>query len=174
MGLLDVFKRKEPAKKRHSFTDDDRMLSAEKRKLKQRLDLEILKLETTRDKLSLQAEIEQATQELQELRGDYDDEEPSGSSVEDTLITTLLTKVLSGQQQTTSSQVSPTLTTSSVAPLGVEMSNEQLETIWGSLPKKQQKIAKDMDDEQLKQLIKGQIPNVNDDTLVRAIGIVRS
>jgi hypothetical protein len=170
MGLLDWFKGKkeETEYKPHLFTDEERGLSAEKRKLKNQLDMELMRLGAERDKITMQRDIEQARQDLENLQSDGIEEEGS-SSMEDTLLATLLGKVLQGNKGNTDTVIP-------VQPVQVEqvsLPNEQLAEIWKKLPNHVKAMAKRMDDTQLASTIKGQIPNIDQDTLQRAIILVR-
>lgn len=179
MGILDWFKHKEEdtteRKKPYSFTDEDRQLSYEKRKLKQQLDLELLRLQAARDKLQLQADIEIATQELEELRGDDEEQVAPSGNMEEMLMAAIISKFISNKDNNPITIPTSTSMDNNISNSGtVSFTNEQIKAIWDKLPNNQKKMAKAMSKEQLRTLIIGQIPNIDADSIDRAITLVKT
>jgi len=150
--------------KRHVLTDADRDLSLERRRLAMNRDLLDLELYKARHDL----EMAQIQNDLQQLRSE-------GGDGEDSMLNQALTLLMSrafgdqtpaGSIPQTPPQVLPTA--------GVSFSDEQLRDTWQQLPKIARKVAMSWSDEQLSQFIQGKMPGVDQDTINRAIAVVRS
>jgi len=70
--------------------------------------------------------------------------------------------------ETTSTTTNPTTTAEKQ-----HISDEQLNQIWNNTPMMAKNFAKRSSDENLENLLRGQMPNVSDDTIKRAIAIIR-
>jgi len=176
MGIFDFLK--QPGRSRgHELDQEERDLGGEAtatktslKKARAELEIERLKLEAERDQLKLRAQIEEARQELADIMSDDEDEEPQGgSSTEDALMTLLLSKVMGGQQP-----VAPIAAPAPAPqPAPTSFDDQQIEAVWRSIPKDQQKIAKKLSDNQLKAYITGSLPSISDESLERAVAFVR-
>jgi hypothetical protein len=175
MGIFDFLKKKEKDP-RDNFGEGDRefgrqMITA-KRQLASRkaeLDMQKAELEAERDRLRIQFDIENMQQKLEELQGIEEEEISEGSSIEDSLLTTLLTKVMTGQKANNS--ISPSLSSS---PVMTSLTDEDIKRIWHSLNPKTQKLIKSLPDETIEKELLTYYPNLSRDTIVRATTLVRS
>lgn len=175
MGLFDFWK----TQPNHLLTDEERLAGGEKRKanlelskLKLDLEREKLALEGEKDKLRLQAEIEEYRQKLEDLQGYDDDEnEGGGRSMEDTLVTSLLAKVLAGQQPAITPAVQPpVIVQTASAPL--EITDTQIAQLWKAQGKDTQNFIKALDDAQIVTELKERLPQLSDDAVRRALDFI--
>jgi len=186
MGLFNIFKKKDN-RNNYTFGDTDRELSAEIRKQKaeynkarQELDLKLLTLENKKKQIELEADIAEASQRLKEISGydDEEEEEPETNNDFTSIISAIpmLMQTFNNQNQTPNSNTVSVVTTPPQPikqELGVSLSDEELQNMYKQIPKTAKAIAKTMSDETLKNYLKGQIPNLDEDTINRAIALVR-
>jgi len=173
MSLFGWFRKR----KGFPFSDEDRAFSLQTRKenadierRKRQLDLEERKLEHEKRKAELEADILEARNRISELNG-TDEEEGSDGSDTDAMLMLLLTKVLGGNaplSASASSAPNPPVATK------ISMTDEQIEEILASMPKRYVKLSRDLSDETLRAMILGKMPNVDDDTIQRAITRARN
>jgi hypothetical protein len=159
MGILDIFKKRDP-RNNHDFSLDERQLAAERTNTKFQL---------TKRKAELEIQqLERVRQDLEELRGD-DYEEQQGSNPEDTILATLLTKVLAGSS-TQAVHAAPIITT----PTAPTYTDDQILDLWNSQDKKTQKMILAMPNNQIARIIKERLPSITDQEITHAIGLIRS
>lgn len=177
---IGVFLRKifglKDARNNHTFTDAENEAAielhksaAEIKRQKQALDLELYKLRMEAEKLDLQRQIESAKQALEDLTGDYE-EETSGSA--DNVLIGLLTAIMS-KNNLTSPGLNAAADSHNTQPTPQHLTDAELNNIWDNLPSKAQKYARKMNDSSLSAFIKGQMPALDDDSIKRAVLIVR-
>jgi len=168
MGILDIFKAKYHGNMNLGAESETgvkiRQQNADLKRRRMELELQKAELEGERDRLRIEYDMERLRQNLNELREvDEDYEEPSG--IEDTLLTTLLSKVLNGQQQqNTAVPVTP------VVPK--EISIDQIEAIWDSQNAQTRAFIKTLDDNQIRDELKKRIPDMSDSSINRAIEFI--
>jgi len=86
----------------------------------------------------------------------------------------LLTQILNkNQNPNNAGTANSTPNTEETVP-ALHLTDEQLEEIINKLPKQYLKMAEMMSNEQLIAVIKGQVPNIDGDSISRAIMLVRS
>ena len=179
MSFFDIFRKKqddyEPGRRErpYKFSDDDRRLSAEVRRKKAELQMEIDKLNAEKEKLRLNTEIEELKQQYEDLTASDEEEPPQGGSTADTLLTALLAMILKGNTSPTPQPITPQPQISG-SPVANALSDEQLQEIWGNIPEMYKQKAKKMKDADLANFIKFQMPTADQDTIERAIRIVRA
>jgi len=169
---LFFWKKREPG---HSFNQEDRELSAEIRKgkaeimkQKQQLELELMRLKVQKEKEELLLQIAQTKDAMSEF---MEEEEPLNpdSSMQDTLMLTLLGKFLGNN-----STPPQTLPQPQEAPIQkIHLSDEQLKEIYEKVPRSARKIAKSFSEEQLQTYIRSYIPTIDQESLERAVIIVK-
>jgi len=160
--MFNIFKKKRTPN--HDFDDTDRTLSADIRAMKG----EHKKLLIEKDKLKAQMELEKPREEIAEIRGDYDEDEDvevEDMMNPDMLMMSMLTKLMSGQAQSVPrSDLTPTSTHQ-----GQSITDEQIRTYLSQMPRIVIKKIKKLKDEDLKPLIKSHLPDIDEDSLDRAI-----
>jgi len=159
------------------FSDEDRELSkqirkdrAEIAKQKAQLDLANLRLEHELKKVALEADIAEARARLEDLQGGDDEEPQESGSMIDMAMMTLLTKAIGGQP----ANVAPAAPQEPSRPSGESLTDEQLESLWEQVPKPFRKIAASWSDSEVQSFIKSRMPGLDQDTLDRALRLVRS
>lgn len=159
----------------HTFDDEEREISkeitrkkAELRKLQLEREDGLHKLEIEKKKLELQKQIEETKYALEEFEeDDYEDDYEEDNPMDTTIKNFLSGILLKSQNNTANSNITPESN-------GVVLSDEQLKTIWNNTPQQYKLISKQMNDEQIKTFIKQQMPTANEETLNRALYIVRN
>jgi len=116
-------------------------------------------------------QIEEAKSYLNALRGT--DEPESSGGIEDKLLEVLLTKVLGGNSQNQQPGLAEFLNKGQSPPNEINLTDDEIRNTLKDVPKHYLKMAKKMNDEQLKNVIKTQ-GNFSDDTLKRALNILRN
>jgi hypothetical protein len=157
--------------RRPSFSDEDRELSAQIRqqkaelsRLKNERDAELHKLRTEKEKLELQAEIADIRDELY---GDDDEQTP------DSIVLGLLSQFLLKQQEHGYQAQKSQGAAVAVSPNTSILTDKELRDIWENLPIKTKAVARNVSDDTLRSYIKTQIPGIDEQTLEKAILIVR-
>lgn len=182
MSLFDWFrKEKEPkATKKYVFSDEDREYSHEINQKKKEIKMLMLEREAELHRLKIEKQKLELQQELEELKGVYDDvEEASEDNDIMKMITALAPLLLKNQNQTVAPVVSPPNNSETSSPQPVQaqqldLSDEQLNQIWKNTPFAAKMMAKKMDDKTLEMYIKQQMPNVSTDTIARALKIIKT
>ena len=176
MAFFDFFKKKDP-RYNHVLTDDDRNLAieikkanAEFKRKEQELQLETMKLQQQLKQTELESKILEVQSKLEE----YDDVdiEPNGDKT-DAMLIMLLSKVLNSNPQ----NIASVPTSNSPIPATEQkqhLTDEQLMQIYGTLPKTVKAMAKSQSPENLRMLIKNQLPLIDEDSLNRAVDIARA
>jgi hypothetical protein len=114
-------------------------------------------------------DLQDRIQEMQE-RMFGDDDDSGGGNVENMLMQFIMQK---GMQQQ-GSQPLNTQHTPPPTPAAVSISEEQLQEYWKSLPRIQRKMAKMASDEQIGALLRDKVKNIDDDSIKRAIELIRN
>jgi len=189
--ITDLLKKVVPKKKEteeeqrpYQFTDEDReksaqlrLMRAELKKLEKETKLDELKEELEFKKEELRLRREKRLMELSENPND-------SSSMEDKLMMLILAPILSKLGMNT---LAPDGVISSAAAVGLSssplaketaaasmsLSDDILKQLLGKVPKSYLKIAKKMQKEELELLIKNQLPLVDEDTINRAILLLK-
>jgi len=172
--------RKKKRKPGHELDDIDRMHSAETRRLK--AELRQLRLEQERLRLEVQKEEwKQKIQELkervyseEELEEEAEREELEGTALFTGILMPILKKILKEGGDTSSINPTSVITPPSPpTPKVYDLSDEELRKIKQRIPRKYLRIAKKMEDDELKIFIEGQLPNVTPETVNRAIQVIK-
>lgn len=175
MGFMDLIRKS--SRPAHKLTEEDREKAAEVNRARfelQRYKIEreksILELEQRKRELQLERDMAKLQSEISEYSDD-DDENPADNA--DGMITGLLTSVLANRQVSPPaggvSQVSPLSN-----PPALHLDDNQIYQLWAEVPKPARKIAKTMSDEQLKAIMLNKVGNIDEDTLARALNIIKS
>ena len=177
MGFFDFFKKKDPRGMNHSISDDERTLAAEVKhakaeiaREKARLELELMRLRVEKEKTELQAQIENARDALAEFRESADDE--TGDSA-DSILMALLTQILNKNPPNSMGGGGNVAISRESTPPQQHLTDAQINDIWQSMPHAAQKVARKLPDEQLKIYIKSNLPNIDDDSINRAIILIK-
>lgn len=149
----------EKEKDRHLFTDSDRILATQKLKLNQKQREILKKIELKEMELRLK-ELDQQLQDISEP----DDKEDEGSDIEDKLMMLMMNKFTQSQSQP------PSPNTPSKPNLPDETIRELVSKMMTSKARK--KLSK-LSDEALQDLIKSQISQYDDNTIIRAVQIIK-
>lgn len=169
MGFFDWFKRKDHPG--HILDDEDRKIGVETRQLRSRVKQEKDKLELERAKLEHELEMMRMRADLEalqdELYGDEDEEEPAGGSNE-ALLASILMPMLTKQQAPPQQQITPP------APSKRHYSDAEIHTLLEMIPRSMRKIAKKLPDDALIARARQHAPDADDETIEKAISIVRS
>jgi len=168
--LKKIFGWKHP-QANHDFTDEDRRLSSELRakkaeitKLKIEYDWEIQKLRMEREKLELEAAIE-------EFKAEFDDDD-------DSELDNMLYKIL----QPVLAKFVPDTTTPTDAKQGIgqaiittkiNIPDSELEAMYAQVPDAEKKLARQVPREQLRAEIVHRLPHADEDTIERALEIMQ-
>ena len=169
-GYTVVKKRK---KSGHTLTDEDREASLATRKAK----AELKKIELDIAKTQLESKKMEARADLEALR---DTLYPPTETTEESRWEQIIMGLLSGMNKSqpvagsnTSTMQSEVIPPHSQEPATMSIDDEELRNILDTIPKKYIKMGKKMSDEQLTTYIKNHLPLADDDTVSRAIAIVR-
>jgi hypothetical protein len=185
MKLFSIFRRK----KRKEWTPEE----AEEA-MKRSLELRQQQAEMRRAQFDLKmAEIKSETAKTREMAADLLLPKGSSGSTEDKLLMMLLEKVLSQPKTTQSAAgdgwdyVSPTPLPAAAAPpfppatpqtpqstaAGSKLSNEEIKGLLAQVPQQYLSMAKNMPEKTIKDFLRGQAGNYDDDTLNRAVAIIK-
>lgn len=152
----------------NEIDDIEQKINAERRlMLKQRL----ARLKNLREEEKLRQEEADLETELGEYEEDDEEEAQTMPETPEALMMTLINSALAGKKS--SSEKQNTLVSSSSLPASPKISDEELKSLKTQIPKTYLKIAKKMNDEQLSNQIKKQIGEVDEETIKRAIKIIR-
>jgi hypothetical protein len=168
MGIFDFLKRSD----KHELTQEERELGGDTKSIKsaltrrrQELEMARLELEAEKQRIHYEYEIEKAKQDLEDLQANYEEDDEGGG--EDDILKTLLATFITKQQQP--APAAPP----APAPTPQTLEDQQIAQVWRSLSKDHQKIAKRMNDGQLKAIINANLPGISEDSLTRAVEYVR-
>jgi len=178
MSIFNIFSKKEKKKVGYVFNDSDRALSMEMREKKKEIELLKLERENELHKLRIEKQKLELQQEIDELKGLYDEEEPSIS--EDNMTSDLIkmfAPMLVNQikhQSPNSSPLNINQTTTSNPSISLKsISDEELLALWNETPQKYKDYAKTMSDENVLKTLQNHTPGCDVDTYSRALKIVR-
>lgn len=113
--------------------------------------------------------MQQIQQQLQTIPESQD----SGLDMNQALMMLLAKAFMPQQGAVPVPPASPT-TPPQAAPATVTFTDEQLRTVWNELPRAARKMAQNLDDDTVKNFIQAKLPGIDDDSLSRALRIVRS
>jgi hypothetical protein len=155
----------------HVFSDDEResgleiqKLKREQKKLKETMEVEKLKLEVD----MLRAEIDEKRSELYD---DDEDVEPQDLMNPDALFMSLIGKILGGNMQVQQPMNPVPISTPVVAKKS--LSNEELLELKKAIDPKHLKLIKVAPKEILESEIRKRLPEVDDDTITRAMAMLK-
>ena len=177
MGFFDWFKTKQIDKRNnHKFDELDREISQEYRQKKAELQQLKLERENELHKLRIEREKLMLIDEINELKGMYEEEEEEQpNKTEDVILTAILGAIANKKNNQT--ETNPTETPSSMNSMqsvgGVSLSNDELQHLWENVPNNYKRIARKMDNASLAAYLKTQLPNANTDSINRAIMIIK-
>lgn len=148
----------------HTLSDDDRERSAETR----RQNAELKKIIFDTRKIELEALKLEKEADIQDLRNELfpQDDEDEENNIEDTLLMSILTPLISKLQQ-------PQETPIQTDKTSVSMDNVAIKEVLAKLPKQYLKMGKKLPPEQLTGIIKQQIPLLDEESVIRAIKIIK-
>lgn len=158
---LEKLNRTELLKLKHRLQREEMMLNAELR----RMEMEKRKIEQQNELTMLRQERDRL---MQQLRDDEDDDD-DGDDYED-MFGSIIKAAFSQQKPPVSAPVS---VTSPPEQTGVSFSDEQIRQKWGGLLPHYKAIARRMSDEELKEFVMGQVPNITQESLNKVIEVVR-
>lgn len=176
MGLFQWLFKKKPNK--YVFDDSDRESSKEIREKKKEIELlkldrenEIHKLKIMKQKLELESEI----QELQEAFSDDEDFYPEKESDSTTELIKMFAPMFINKAPV-SAPIPTDKASNSSNPMEQKQhfTDEQIKAIWDNTPKMARMFAKKADEQTIKIQIQKQIPNIDDDSIARAIKLIKS
>ena len=163
----------------HDFTDAEReegLVIREKKReitlLKLERENELHKLKMEKQKLELQAEIA----ELKDSLNDYVDDSDTSSEDRTTsdLIKLFAPMIMAGKMQNPVAAPVPVVSPMPSSPVQQHLNDDTLLSLWEKTPPQYKAMSKTMSDEQLGGVIKQQMPNIDDDSVKRAVEIIRS
>lgn len=181
MGIFNLFRKNESEKHELDNTDRETSLrvrrnNAEIKELEMRLRMEEMRLESEARKIELEARIATAKRNLEELQ-DEDEEEAAPDNI-NSLILLLASKFLGGGlvPQTSQSNAVPPTPLSAYTPSGTKpsLSDDQIESMYSTLPENVKKIAKNFTDDQIKEYLNKNGQSFDDDTIQRIIKKVKN
>lgn len=180
--MVWFWKKKATEKQRYTFTDEDRETSSEIRNAKKELELLKIQRENELHKLRMEKAKLELQEEINELKGLYDDVEEYSDNEDGGVseLIKILVPLFVKNQTPASVVVSPPQVNNSDAsitssePQKRSIPDEQLQDIWKNTPAIAKKFAKNASDDSLKVLLIKQLPDVDDDTIARALKIIRT
>jgi hypothetical protein len=181
MGVLSWFKGKqtEAAKERtqHSFDDEDRRASAVIRRARQEAELSRIRMEQEINNLRLKQEQIRLQQDIEDMMAD--DDEDYDNDDKDLQMMRMFKPAIDALSRKIAPEYSPNKASSlsqvsENPPSKEDLSNEELKQIWSMTPKLYRDRAKTFSDSQIKIFVSSQFPNWSDDTISRAVAIVRA
>lgn len=167
MGFLDIFRQK---KERSPSVESEEMLQLreQKRLLMQQQQANALELMVKQQELKLR-EIQVKIDEIDDQYEDEDEFSPEN------MFMNIVQKAIPQFQAPTG--VNPSKEQSVISTPnagGLSLTDEQLKQYWDTVPAHYKLIAKGMSDEQIKEFIKQKQPNLDANTLERAILVIRA
>jgi len=155
-----IFRKKQP----YRFTDEEREISADIRRQKAEISKMKLERENLIHKMEMERKMLELKAEITELKGiDGDDEQPQDDFRS---LIQMLAMMGGNQQQPQQFQQQQ--------PQKISLTDEQLKKIWEDLPAAAKSFSKRSSDETIKSLILSNMPNIDDDSMQRAISLVRA
>ena len=182
MGMFNFWKKQSKS----TITDEQRQSSIEtrrlnselkqlrteyeKQKLREQYELESLRMQE--DKLKLQQKISELKQDLEPEEYEEEDEEEE-LSLEKVLQMVLMQKLIPQGSETVTAQNVITPNSPQTVSEPLILSDDEIKDYLRTLSKQQLKQAKLMPNSVLSKLIKTQLPSIEDDTLNRAITLLK-
>lgn len=177
MGLFSIFKKKkesygmplteEEYLRREELKDMRKVLETTKRNL----DLEIMIKKAELEKLELQCEIDDIRAEYSQDDGEFS---PEG------MFTNLIKSIMSKSLQTNEQNIPGMYNEPQAQPPeemilqpGISIPDEDLKQLWNKVPTHQRMFAKLMSDDKIRNYLISNYPQVNKETIERAIKIAR-
>lgn len=160
MSLFSWFRRKKDPRNNHTFTDEDRELARQTRILRMQQLQSQIRAETELNELRVKREKAALQQDIAELTGDEDDESE---------IVELMKPIINRAFPNPS--MAPTVV--GTTQMSVSYSDDNLRDLKKRIPKVFLKQIRKMTDDELKGRIKNELPNIDDDSMHRALTIVR-
>lgn len=154
MGIFSLFKKKRGGYRGYEFSDEDRELSSQKRLLKQKT----MEMENELQKKHFELKMAQIDEKLAELRGPEQDNSFDPN--------TLLMTILAGKMQPQTPIVTAT------APQAVTLSDDAIRETINGFPRAHLKIFSKMPVEIQQSKIRQFFPEVDDDSIQRALKIL--
>jgi len=173
MGFMQFFKKKD-ARANHLFDEQDRQLSAERKRLN-------TELENMRKAHAMQEERARHELEMMKIRSEIDElaeelepeDEIEGASPETAMVMGLVNRLFTpGSQATTLTSVVPPPVVSPSG--GASIPDDVLKAHWERAPPNIKALAPRCTDEQVKEFIRAQMPGCDADTQERGLIIIRS
>jgi len=171
MGIFSFLKKKDP-RINHDLTDEDRALGGQNRlskleiaRRKAELDLQLQELRAENERIKVEIQIEQAKQQLDELRGDDSDDidDNTGTSFEDTLLATIAAKIMGGSQVQNTTPIQPQQ----------QVTDTQILDYWYNLDNGIKKYILSLSDQEIAEELRMRIPNISQESINRAIQLIR-
>lgn len=181
MAFFNWFKREKTG---HTLTDEDREASKELRAKKKEIDMMKLEREDLINKMKFEKQKLELQEEIDELKGLFDEEDETLPKNEDDTTTALLKMFapaliskFAQQTQNTPAYSSPSpQQIPPTTPLNskVSISDEELLKLWEETPTAAKLYSKSMSDETIITTLKAKFPNVDDESINRGLKIIRS
>lgn len=173
MSLLDIFRKKiPPGMKAHQLDDVDREISLQTRQIRAEIKREIEQQRLIQQQLrtkKFELEIAQQEAELEAYKEEFGQGDPDELETQ-IMQNFLMPKLQQKQQGETQQQV--LIQNPDFAKISV--TDEELKQIMNNIPRSVLKMARKIQDVPLKKLVAGYMPGVNDDTLNRAVLLLKS
>jgi hypothetical protein len=172
------FKKKKSNRYEHDFTDEDRNLSLERRRVNAELrnkknELELLRLQqkTQIEEMKLERERLKLERDLQDLKDEVYGYEDYEEQTPDSLMMTLLsTALLKGQHPPSDDK---NLSSPEQPSNDVVLSREQIKAFYDGLSKTQKKLIKGLPDNEIQEAIKQKIPRISKESLNLCLEVVK-
>jgi len=170
MAFWGLFKKQLPARVNHNFNDDDREFSEEIRRQKR----ELKRLEFERSRLEAKAELDDLKAEIDAYKQTEEDNEDSSPT--DKLLMLLAAKMLGGQADLSGKQTATTVSpnTQTVQPDKISLSDEGITALLKTMPSLVKKQLRNLPDEDLFKLANKQYPQYDEETIRRAVLMLKS
>ena len=153
----------------------------ENRKLKANLKRQIMEKEAEKEKIYLEIQIEKASQQLADLRGDLMEgvEDEGGEFNIDKMLMMILTKWMVGQQPGSALIPQPLIPPAAAGPIPeptptTAISDTQILEVWAKVPKLNQFAIKRLPEDDIKDLLRRRIPGIDETTLERAYNLIKT
>lgn len=168
MGIFNFWKKK-TKKPDYEFSDDDRALAQQQRQDR----AELARLEREIRRMDMQYQLEERKARLNDLKSELygdDEEEGEGNSWENMLMPILAQYLSKGQ----GIPVQATSESPQGSTEAIHLTDEQLINLKSQIPKQYLSIAKTLDDTTLISYIRQKIGVLDEDTLNRALQLIRA
>ena len=181
MGLLEFFKSTKKPKASAIYTEEGeeeqvkRVNKLRKQLSRGRLDIYERRLEALhrqQEEMRLRAEIQEMEQQLSEFDDEDEDSTSDDGMNPDALMMGLFSSMITKNNSPANTGVTAP-SSAAVQEVKISYTDEQIREIKGQIPKAYLKMSKTFTDEQLSDFILKKYPNLDDDTIIRAVGILR-